>query len=47
MDLTQSWLYQTRWVELAEVEALSPETARIIRQVCQQKNLKVPRSGNH
>jgi Zn-dependent protease with chaperone function len=45
MDLTQSWLYQTRWVELAEVENLSPETANVIRQVCQQKNLKVPRLG--
>lgn len=45
MDLTQSWLYQTRWVELAEVESYSPETAKVIRQVCQQKNLKVPRLG--
>jgi Zn-dependent protease with chaperone function len=45
MDLTQSWLYQTRWVELAEVESHSPETARVIRQVCQQKNLKTPRLG--
>ncbi|MEH2416642.1 zinc metalloprotease HtpX [Nostoc sp.] len=45
MDLTQGWLYQTRWVELAEVESLSPETAKIIRQVCQQKNLKIPRLG--
>ncbi|RCJ22966.1 peptidase M48 [Nostoc minutum NIES-26] len=45
MDLTQSWLYQTRWVELAEVESLSPETAKVIRQVCQQKNLKTPRLG--
>lgn len=45
MDLTQHWLYQTRWVELAEVESLSPETARVIRQVCQQKNLKTPRLG--
>ncbi|WP_341527855.1 zinc metalloprotease HtpX [Nostoc sp. UHCC 0302] len=45
MDLTQSWLYQTRWVELSEVENLSPETANVIRQVCQQKNLKTPRLG--
>ena len=45
MDLTQGWLYQTRWVELAEVESLSPETARVIQQVCQQKNLKTPRLG--
>ncbi|MEH2193069.1 MAG: zinc metalloprotease HtpX [Nostoc sp.] len=45
MDLTQSWLYQTRWVELAEVESLSPETAKVIRQVCEQKKLKAPRLG--
>ncbi|MBD2560956.1 MULTISPECIES: zinc metalloprotease HtpX [Nostoc] len=45
MDLTQGWLYQTRWVELAEVETLSPETAKIINQICQQKKLKTPRLG--
>lgn len=45
MDLTQSWLYQTRWVELADIENRSPETARVIRRVCQQKNLKTPRLG--
>ncbi|WGV26029.1 zinc metalloprotease HtpX [Halotia branconii] len=45
MDLTQRWLYQTRWVELAEIETLSPETAKVLRQVCQQKNLKTPRLG--
>jgi Zn-dependent protease with chaperone function len=45
MDLIQRWLYQTRWVELAEVEQQSPETAKIIRQICQQKNLKIPRLG--
>ncbi|MDZ8051552.1 MAG: M48 family metalloprotease [Aulosira sp. ZfuVER01] len=45
MDLTQRWLYQTRWVDLAEVEILSPETARVIQQVCQQKNLKTPKLG--
>ncbi|WP_448267918.1 M48 family metalloprotease [Nostoc sp. DSM 114159] len=45
MDLTQGWLYQTRWVELAEVETFSPETAKVIRQVCEQKKLKTPRLG--
>ncbi|MBE8970542.1 M48 family metalloprotease [Nostocales cyanobacterium LEGE 12452] len=45
MDLTQGWLYQTRWVELAEVETLSPETAKVIRQICEQKKLKTPRLG--
>ncbi len=45
MDLTQRWLYGTRWVSLAEVEGKSPESARIIRQVCQTKNLIQPRLG--
>ncbi|MEO1560551.1 MAG: zinc metalloprotease HtpX [Cyanobacteria bacterium J06632_19] len=45
MDLTQSWLYKTRWVELAEIENLSPETIRVIRRVCQQKKIKTPRLG--
>ncbi|MGJ5628217.1 M48 family metalloprotease [Nostoc sp. CALU 1950] len=45
MDLTQGWLYQTRWVELAEVETLSPETAKVIQQICEQKKLKMPRLG--
>ena len=45
MDFTQSWLYQTRWVNLADIEKLSPETAKIIRQVCQQKNITTPRFG--
>ncbi|AFZ27770.1 Zn-dependent protease with chaperone function [Cylindrospermum stagnale PCC 7417] len=45
MDLSQGWLYQTRWVDLAEVEALSPETAKTLRNICQQKNLKIPRLG--
>ncbi|MBD2296591.1 M48 family metalloprotease [Anabaena sphaerica FACHB-251] len=45
MDFSQRWLYQTRWVNLAEIEHLSPETGKIIRQVCQQKNIKIPRLG--
>ena len=45
MDFTQSCLYQTRWVNLAEIENLSPETAKIIRQVCQQKNITTPKLG--
>jgi Zn-dependent protease with chaperone function len=45
MDLTQGWLYQTRWVDLAEVERSSPEAARILRQVCQQKRIKQPKLG--
>ncbi|MCC3531234.1 MAG: M48 family metalloprotease [Microcoleus sp. PH2017_22_RUC_O_B] len=45
MDLTQNWLYNTRWVSLAEIESLSPETAKVIQKVCKQKNLTQPRLG--
>jgi Zn-dependent protease with chaperone function len=45
MDLTQNWLYDTRWVSLAEIESLSPETAKVIQKVCQHKKLKQPRLG--
>ncbi|MEA5554068.1 zinc metalloprotease HtpX [Anabaena cylindrica UHCC 0172] len=45
MDLSQSWLYKTRWVNLADIENLSPETGKILRQVCQEKNITTPRLG--
>ena len=45
MDLTQNWLYNTRWVSLAEIESLSPETAKVIQKVCKQKKLQHPRLG--
>lgn len=45
MDLAQNWLYGTRWVNLSEIERKSPETAKVIRQVCQNKKLQQPRLG--
>jgi len=45
MDLSQNWLYHTRWVSLAEIESLSPETAKVIQKVCKQKKLSSPRLG--
>jgi Zn-dependent protease with chaperone function len=45
MDLTQNWLYNTRWVSLEEIQIHSPETARVIERVCQQKKLTQPRLG--
>jgi Zn-dependent protease with chaperone function len=45
MDLTQRWLYNTRWVSIDEVARQSPEAARVIGRVCQQKKLKTPRLG--
>ena len=45
MDLTQNWLYHTRWVSLAEIKSLSPETAKVIKKVCKQKKLSSVRLG--
>jgi len=45
MDLTQQWLYKTRWVNLDEIGNYSPETVKVIEQICHQKKLKQPRLG--
>lgn len=45
MDLVQSWLYGTRWIDLSEVERHSPESARVLRIVCQEKKIQMPRLG--
>ncbi|MEB3337638.1 MAG: zinc metalloprotease HtpX [Leptolyngbyaceae bacterium] len=45
MDLTQNWLYKTRWVSLADLERQSPEAAKVLQQVCADKKLKQPRLG--
>ncbi|MGB8689223.1 MAG: zinc metalloprotease HtpX [Microcoleus sp.] len=45
MDLTQNWLYNTRWVSLEEIETKSPEAAQVIQKVCELQKLKEPRLG--
>ena len=45
MDLSQKWLYQTRWVSIADIAQQSPETAEVIKRVCVDKQLKQPRLG--
>lgn len=45
MDLVQGWLYGTRWTTLSEIQRYSPEAAKVIRDVCQQKKLQEPRLG--
>ncbi|MCU0526604.1 MAG: zinc metalloprotease HtpX [Elainella sp. Prado103] len=45
MDMVQRWLYGTRWVDLSEVERHSPESARVLRIVCQEKKIQMPRLG--
>jgi Zn-dependent protease with chaperone function len=45
MDLTQRWLYKTRWVTLDDIRKNSPESAQVITRVCEQKGLKQPKLG--
>ncbi|WP_246259935.1 zinc metalloprotease HtpX [Oxynema aestuarii] len=45
MDLSQKWLYKTRWIDLTELETKSPETLEVLQRVCSENNLKTPRVG--
>lgn len=45
MDLIQSWLYGTRWIDIREIERRNPETAKVLREVCQKHKLTLPRLG--
>lgn len=45
MDLSNLWLYQTRWVDIKEVANISPQAADIILHICEEKKLKTPRLG--
>lgn len=45
MDWMLSHFGSTRWVALSEIDRLSPETGRVIRDVCQQRKIPEPRLG--
>jgi Zn-dependent protease with chaperone function len=45
MDRTQEWFYQTRWVTIADIERYSPESIAVIKRVCTEKNISLPRLG--
>ncbi len=45
MDLTQQWLYQTRWVSLAEIQRYSPEAAETLLRVCRERQIRHPKLG--
>ncbi|MBF2025688.1 MAG: M48 family metalloprotease [Oscillatoriales cyanobacterium C42_A2020_001] len=45
MDWMQSHFGSTRWTTLSELDRLSPETGRVIRDVCKKKNIPEPRLG--
>ncbi|MDX2230061.1 MAG: M48 family metalloprotease [Leptolyngbyaceae cyanobacterium bins.349] len=45
MDWMLGHFGSTRWTAISEIDRLSPETGRILREVCQQKNIAEPRLG--
>jgi Zn-dependent protease with chaperone function len=45
MDLIQGWVYSTRWTDLYEIQRQSPETGRILQEVCRKYNLSTPKLG--
>jgi ABC-type transport system involved in multi-copper enzyme maturation permease subunit len=45
MDLMQGWLYKTQWMTLEDLAQSSPETADVIKRVCQDHHIRAPRLG--
>lgn len=45
MDLTQRWLYGTRWVSLATIQQHSPETVEVLKRITQKHKIPMPKLG--
>ncbi|WP_448381369.1 zinc metalloprotease HtpX [Gloeomargarita sp.] len=45
MDVIQGSFYRTRWVSLVDIERQSRASANIIRQICAEKGLPIPKLG--
>jgi Zn-dependent protease with chaperone function len=45
MDYIQKSFYEIRWLTLAQIKQLSPETEEVIKRVCDRQNLNWPRLG--
>jgi Zn-dependent protease with chaperone function len=45
LDWLQTKLYSVRWVTLAELNRLSPESARVFQRLCREKSLTPPKIG--
>jgi len=44
-DITYSWFYDTEWIDLEELNSISPESAKVIEEVTEQYDYKVPKLG--
>jgi Zn-dependent protease with chaperone function len=45
MDYIQKSFYKIRWLTLAQINDRTPETAEVIKRICNRKNLNWPRLG--
>lgn len=44
-DITYSWFYDTKWIDLEELREISPESAEVIEEVTEDYDYKVPKLG--
>jgi len=44
-DFTYSWFYDMTWIDLEELREISPESAKVIEEVTQDYDYKVPKLG--
>jgi Zn-dependent protease with chaperone function len=44
-DFMYKWLYKVEWKSIEELEAKSPQSAKIIRTVCEQYGVSTPKLG--
>lgn len=44
-DFLYQWLYKVQWVTIEGLEQKSPQSARVIRSVCQEYNITMPELG--
>lgn len=44
-DLIYKWFYKINWINLEELEKTSPKTVEIIKKICNENNIKIPKLG--
>lgn len=44
-DITYSWFYDTKWIDLEELKQISPESAEVIEEVTEKYDYKTPKLG--
>lgn len=42
-DLMYRWFYKTSWISIDELAKESPKTAEIIKKICSENNIKIPK----